>query len=211
MSKRSIILVKILTHILCLLPAAKLVYGWLNDDLGANPIERLLHRTGIWAIAILCISLTITPLRYFRQLNWLIQFRRLLGMYAFVYALAHFAIYIGLDQEFEWRTISKEISKRPFVTVGFASFVLLVPLAATSTKFAIKLLTGRRWNLLHRLVYPALILAVVHFWWLTKKDITDPALYALAAAVLLGVRLAGMLLRKSRNTSDKKPNAKSAL
>jgi sulfoxide reductase heme-binding subunit YedZ len=182
-------IVKAALHVLCLLPLARLVVKYFTDDLTANPIEFITHSTGTWTLVLLLASLTITPLRKIKALNWTIKLRRMLGLYAFLYVCLHFTTYLWLDHFFDWARITQDIAKRPYVTVGFAAFVLLVPLALTSTKAAIRWLTGKRWQQLHRLVYVAAIGGVVHFYWLVKADITQPVLYAIVLSVLLGIRL----------------------
>jgi sulfoxide reductase heme-binding subunit YedZ len=182
-------IVKAALHVLCLLPLVRLVVKYFTDDLTANPIEFITHSTGTWTLVLLLASLTITPLRKIKALNWTIKLRRMLGLYAFLYVCLHFTTYLWLDHFFAWARITQDIAKRPYVTVGFAAFVLLVPLALTSTKAAIRWLTGKRWQQLHRLVYVAAIGGVVHFYWLVKADITEPAIYASVLAVLLGLRL----------------------
>ena len=176
-------------HVFCLLPLVRLIVKYFNDDLTANPIEFLTHSTGTWTLVILLASLSITPLRKIKALNWIIKFRKMLGLYAFGYVCLHFTIYIWLDHFFDWARIGEDIAKRPYVTVGFAAFVMLVPLALTSNKFSIRKLTGKRWQQLHWLVYPAAICGVVHYYWLVKADITQPAIYALILLLLFGIRL----------------------
>ncbi|MFV8825583.1 sulfite oxidase heme-binding subunit YedZ [Thauera sp. WH-2] len=183
-----IVAAKTLIFILCLLPAIHLALGWQANTLGANPIETLTHATGEWALRLLLITLVVTPLRRLSGLHWLLRLRRMLGLFAFAYALAHFAIYLWLDQFFDVNAIALDILDRPFITVGFAAFVLMIPLAATSNSFAIRRLGGRRWQSLHRSTYAVAIFAVVHFWWLVKADISEPLLYASILAVLLGLR-----------------------
>ncbi len=180
---------KLILHFLCWLPLVRLIIAWYRDDLTANPIEFLTHSTGTWALVILLASLSITPLRKIKALNWIIKFRKMLGLYAFLYVCLHFTIYIVLDHFFDWARIGQDIAKRPYVTVGFAAFVMLVPLALTSNKFSIRKLTGKRWQQLHWLVYPAAICGVVHYYWLVKADITQPAIYALILLLLFGIRL----------------------
>lgn len=181
--------IKVVLHLLCLLPLVRLIVKYFNDDLTANPIEFLTHSTGTWALVILLASLSITPLRKIKSLNWIIKFRKMLGLYAFLYVCLHFTIYIWLDHFFEWARIGQDIAKRPYVTVGFAAFVMLVPLALTSNKFSIRKLMGKRWQQLHWLVYPAAICGVVHYYWLVKADITQPVIYALILMLLFSVRL----------------------
>ncbi len=161
----------------------------LNRDLGANPIEAITHLTGTWTLVFLLVGLSLTPLRQLSGLNWLIRLRRLIGLYAFFYALLHFTTYIWLDQFFDLASVSKDIFKRPFITVGFAGFVLLIPLALTSTKAAIRYLSGKRWQQLHRVVYVCAICGAVHYLWLVKADITLPVVYGCVLAVLLSYRV----------------------
>ncbi|MCK2125109.1 sulfoxide reductase heme-binding subunit YedZ [Thauera aromatica] len=187
-SARRISSIKALLFVLCLLPAARLALGWQADTLGANPVETLTRDSGEWALRFLLLTLTVTPLRRLSGLHWLLRLRRMLGLYAFAYAAAHFALYLWLDQFFDWGAIARDLLERPFISVGFAAFVLLLPLAATSNAFAIGRLGGRRWQALHRAVYGIAILAVVHFWWLVKADLREPLLYAAILAVLLGLR-----------------------
>jgi sulfoxide reductase heme-binding subunit YedZ len=186
---RFLLPLKIAVFALCLLPLARL--GWLgfNDGLGANPIEFITRSTGTWTLTFLLITLGVTPLRKLSGWQWLIRLRRMLGLFAFFYASLHFVTYIWLDQFFDLHGIYKDILKRPFITVGFASFVMLIPLAATSTNAMVKRLGGKRWQRLHRLVYLIAIGGVVHYWWLVKKDITQPAIYGTILAVLLGYRI----------------------
>ncbi len=198
--------IKVLLHLLCLFPLVRLIVKYFNDDLTANPIEFLTHSTGTWALVILLASLAITPLRKIKALNWIIKFRKLLGLYAFLYVCLHFSIYIGLDHFFAWARIVDDIAKRPYVTVGFAAFVMLVPLALTSNKFSIRKLTGKRWQQLHWLVYPAAICGVVHYYWLVKADITEPLMYAAALAVLLGIRIFYKLKPQARSPREYKPD-----
>jgi len=182
--------------ILCLFPLARLGYLAATGGLTANPIEFITRSTGTWTLVFLLATLSVTPLRRWSGWNWLIKFRRMLGLYAFFYALLHFITYIWLDQFFDLTEIAKDILKRPFITVGFTSFVLLIPLAATSTNVMVKRLGGKQWQQLHRFVYLISIGGVVHYWWLVKKDVTDPLIYALVLALLLGVRLVWWRVKK---------------
>ncbi|MDD5390895.1 MAG: sulfoxide reductase heme-binding subunit YedZ [Gallionellaceae bacterium] len=195
MSPRQFSALKTGLFLLCLVPLANLVYGLLSDTLGANPIEALTRGLGDWTLRFLLITLAVTPLRRLSGLNWLLKLRRMLGLFTFFYALLHFASYVWLDQFFDWAAIWKDIVKRPFITVGFASLLLLTPLAATSTNAMIKRLGGRRWQLLHRAVYAIGLFAVLHYWWMVKKDITQPAIYAVLLTLLLGLRVYWMLRR----------------
>ncbi len=173
---------------LCLLPLAQL--GWLGwtDRLGANPIELITRHLGTWTLNFLLVTLAVTPLRHLSGWHWLIRLRRMLGLYAFFYALLHFLTYLWLDQFFDWASIARDIAKRPFITAGFTAFLLLIPLAATSNGAMLKRLGGRRWTQLHRTAYAIAILGVIHYWWLVKKDVTLPLLYAVLLGALLGFR-----------------------
>ena len=159
------------------------------DALGANPIEAINRELGDWALRFLLLTLAVTPLRQLTGRHELVRLRRMLGLFAFFYATLHVASYAGLDQQFNWDEIVKDIIKRPFITVGFVSFVLLLPLAATSTNAMVRRLGGRRWRNLHRLVYVIGAGAVLHFFWMVKSDIREPLVYAVLLALLLGYRL----------------------
>jgi sulfoxide reductase heme-binding subunit YedZ len=172
----------------CSVPAGQLIYNTLTDNLGVNPIETITRFTGSWTLIFLLITLSVTPLRKISGWNGLIKFRRMLGLFAFFYALLHFATYMVLDHFFDFQTILKDIIKRPYVTAGFTSFVLMIPLAITSTTGMIRRL-GRRWQQLHRLVYVVAIGGVIHFYWLVKADIRRPVMYGTILALLLGYRL----------------------
>lgn len=173
---------------LCLLPLARLMVLGGTGGLGANPIEFITRSTGTWTLVGLLLTLSVTPLRRLSGRAELIRYRRMLGLFSFFYACLHFVTYIWLDQFFDLAAIAKDIVKRPFITVGFATFVLLIPLAATSTHAMMRRL-GRRWQQLHRLIYPIVLLAVVHYLWLVKKDLTTPLVYGTVALVLLALRL----------------------
>lgn len=172
------------------LPLAALVHAVLFDplSLGANPAERILHETGDWCLQFLLLTLAVTPLRRVSGWNWPIRFRRMLGLFAFAYGVLHLAAYVSFDQYFEVAAILKDIVKRPFITVGFAALVLMTPLAVTSTKGWIRRMGAERWNRLHKAVYAVAVLGVVHYWWLVKRDITWPLVYAVILAGLLGTR-----------------------
>lgn len=179
---------KPVVFLLCLIPFAQLAFNAYTGDLGANPIETITRFTGSWCLIILIASLAVTPLRRITGRNELIKFRRMLGLFAFFYAALHFATYMVLDLYFDFPAIVKDVLKRPYITVGFTAFVLMIPLAATSTAGMIRRL-GKRWQLLHYLVYVVAILGVVHFYWLVKADISRPAQYGAVLALLLGYRL----------------------
>lgn len=197
---------KAVLFFVCLIPLARLAWLGYSGGLGANPIEFITRSTGTWTLVLLLVTLSITPLRRLTGYNALIRLRRMLGLFAFFYACLHFTTYIWLDQFFELVSILKDIKKRPFITVGFACFVLLLPLAATSTNAMMRRL-GRRWQQLHRLVYLIAIGGVVHYWWLVKKDITQPALYALVLAILLGYRLTVWVQARKRVAPPSAPIA----
>ncbi len=173
------------------LPIAMLAWAVVFDplSLGANPAERILHETGDWCLQFLLITLAVTPLRRITGWNWPIKFRRMLGLFAFAYGVLHLSAYVAFDQYFDIAGIVKDIWKRPFITVGFAALVLMTPLAITSTRGWIRRMGGAQWNRLHKAVYAVTILGVVHYWWLVKRDITWPVVYALILALLLGYRL----------------------
>lgn len=173
----------------CLIPLIRLIWFGINNQLGTNPIEFITHSTGTWTLNFLLITLCITPLRQLSGWSWLIKLRRMVGLYVFFYACLHFITYIWLDQFFDVAAIVKDVIKRPFITVGFAAFILLIPLAITSTNAMLKKLGGKHWQSLHRLIYLIAILGVLHFWWLVKKDITEPLIYAVILASLLGYRV----------------------
>lgn len=171
----------------CLLPMLRAIWIVASGQ-AVNPIEFALHSTGTWALVLLLLTLTVTPLRQMTGWNSLIRYRRMLGLFSFFYAALHFTIWLGVDNFFDWASILKDIVRRPFITVGFGAFLILLALALTSTNAAMRRLK-RNWGRLHRLVYPAAILAVLHYWWLVKLDITQPAIYATVLAILLLWRL----------------------
>ena len=193
MRQPRIVAAKALLHAAALTPLAILgvqvweVWRTGNDALGADPVAEIEHRLGLWALRLLMATLAITPLRQLTGQPVLVRFRRMLGLYAFFYACLHLSAYLVLDLRGYWTLIFEEIAKRPYITVGFSAWLLLLPLAVTSTKGWIKRL-GRNWARLHKLVYAAGVLAVLHFWWLVKSDIREPALYAGILALLLGWR-----------------------
>lgn len=175
--------------LLCLAPFFLLLWGAFTNNLGANPKEAITHETGDWILNFLLITLAISPLRQVTGWNWLIRFRRMAGLFAFFYASLHFAIYCLFIEAFNWTTIAQDIVTRPYITVGFLSLVLMLPLAITSTKGWIKRLGGKRWQLLHRLIYLSAIAGVLHYLWLVKLDITYPLRYGIVLAVLLLIRV----------------------
>ncbi|MBI5921434.1 MAG: sulfoxide reductase heme-binding subunit YedZ [Betaproteobacteria bacterium] len=187
--KRHVGLFKIALFAVCLIPLLRLVWGAWNDTLGANPIEFITRSLGSWALNFLLITLCVTPLRKLTGWNWLLQLRRMLGLYVFFYASLHLSTYLWLDKFFDWQEIVKDIFKRPFITIGMSAFAMLLPLALTSTKGMVRRLGGLHWQRLHRLIYVIAICAVVHYWWLVKLDVSLPAIYSVLLCILLGFRL----------------------
>ncbi|MEN3291817.1 MAG: methionine sulfoxide reductase heme-binding subunit [Burkholderiales bacterium] len=176
---------------LALLPFVRLVVFALTDRLGANPIEFITRNTGDWTLYFLCITLAVTPLRRLSKWNWLIKLRRMLGLFAFFYAAMHFTTFLWFDHFFELDEMLKDVVKRPFITVGFTAFVLLIPLAATSTNGMIKRLGARRWQGLHRAIYLIAPLGILHFWWMKagKSDFAQPILFGTIVGLLLLMRV----------------------
>ncbi|MBZ0132188.1 MAG: sulfoxide reductase heme-binding subunit YedZ [Rhodocyclaceae bacterium] len=197
-SLRQLAAIKAVCFIACLGPLAQLAWLGFADGLGANPIEYITRHLGTWTLNFLLVTLAVTPLRHISGWHWLIRLRRMLGLYAFFYAALHFLTYIWLDQFFDWASIVKDIAKRPFITAGFTAFLLLIPLAATSNTAMVKRLGGRRWTQLHRSVYAIAIIGVIHYWWLVKKDITLPLLYAVLLGALLGFRALRLARERQR-------------
>jgi sulfoxide reductase heme-binding subunit YedZ len=186
--------IKPLIWVLCLAPTAYL--GWLawKQDLTANPIERITHFTGDWALRLIIVTLAITPLRRLLLQPDLIRFRRLIGLFAFFYACLHFLTYVVLDHFFDFGEMARDVVKRPYITAGFTAFILLIPLAVTSTTGWIRHLGGKRWQNLHRLIYVTAVAAVIHYYWLVKSDKRLPIFYG----CLVGLELAArVVLRKS--------------
>ena len=175
--------------LLCLTPLAHLGLSAVRDGLGANPVEAITHSTGTWALFFLCVTLTTSPLRRVLHQNWLIRFRRMFGLFAFFYGCLHLATYIWLDKSFDFSEMVKDVYKRPFITAGFTAFLLMVPLAATSTSGMIRRLGGRRWQMLHRIVYFSAIAGAIHYYWLVKSDETVPLRFAAIVGTLLTYRL----------------------
>ena len=191
-------LAKPVVFLLCLLPFFWLFYGAATNKLGANPAEYVIRSTGDWTLRFLCIVLAVTPLRVLTSTPQLARFRRMLGLFVYFYVVLHLLSYSGFDMGFDVPDIAKDIAKRPFILVGFSAFVLLTPLAATSFNRAIKALGGKRWQLLHRLVYPSAGLGLLHFFWMRagKNNFNEVAVYAAIMAVLLGWRAAQFLKKK---------------
>jgi len=182
---------KPLVFIACALPAAWMLagaFGIADAHLGADPVREIIHRCGKTTLNLLLITLAVTPLRQITGWSHVLRLRRMLGVWAFTYAVLHFTAYFWLDRGLDWRTIGEDIVKRPYITIGMLALLALIPLAATSTNGMMRRLK-RRWQTLHRLIYPIAILGVWHFWWQVKKDIREPLIYAGILAVLLGWRL----------------------
>ena len=180
--------IKVCVWIVCLIPFVRLLAGAITGQLGTNPIELITRSTGTWTLVFLCCTLAVSPVRQITGWVWLAKLRRLLGLFTYFYVCLHLTTWIWFDQWFDLSDMIRDVIKRPFITVGMAAFLLLTPLALTSNKVAMKRL-GRRWAVLHRLVYLIAVLAVVHYWWMVKKDLTQPIIYAVVVAGLLGWRV----------------------
>ena len=202
-TNRQITAIKSMLFIVALLPLARLIWFGFTDDLGANPIEFITRNTGDWTLYFLCMTLAVTPLRRFSKWNWLIKLRRMLGLFAFFYAALHFITFLWFDHFFDIDEMLKDVVKRPFITVGFIAFLLLIPLAMTSTNGMVRRLGGRRWQWLHRMIYVIVPLGILHFWWMKagKHDFTQPILFGVIVAVLLGLRVYWKLARKRQVNS----------
>ena len=185
--------------LLCLVPLGLLAIDAFNDGLTANPIEYITRTTGIWTLRLVMVTLAVTPLRKLFGWNYLARVRRMLGLFTFFYATLHFTTYVWLDQFFDIASILADIPKRPFILAGFTAFVLFIPLAITSTAGWVKRMGGKRWQLLHRLVYVSAIAGVVHYLWLVKADTSRPLIYGGILAVLLGYRIIGILSKNRRS------------
>ena len=192
-------LAKIAIFLAALLPLAALAWRGFHDGLGANPIEVITHTTGDWTLRLILTTLAVTPLRKLTRQYWLIGVRRELGLFAFFYGLLHFTTYIWLDKFFDLHEMIKDVYKRPFITAGFTAFVLLIPLAVTSTAGWIRRLGGKNWQRLHRLIYVSAIVGVIHYIWLVKADVRKPLQYAFVLSLLLLYRVGAWIarLRKS--------------
>jgi sulfoxide reductase heme-binding subunit YedZ len=193
--------IKGVLFVLALLPFARLVLFTFTDRLGANPIEFITRNTGDWTLYFLCITLTVTPLSRLTRSTFLVRMRRMFGLFAFFYVCLHFMTFIWFDHFFDLAEMWKDILKRPFITVGFTAFVLLIPLALTSTNKMIRRLGGKRWLWLHRLIYIIVPLGVLHFWWMKagKNLLEQPIIFSAIVAVLLLTRLIPRKTRRQRN------------
>lgn len=188
---RQLKLLKGVLFVAACMPFLRLVIFTITDQLGANPVEFITRNTGDWTLYFLCITLAVTPLRRLTGWNWLVRLRRMLGLFAFFYVSLHFLTFLWFDHFFDVEAMLKDVVKRPFITVGFGAFVLLIPLAATSTNAMIKRLGGKRWQVLHRLIYLIAPLGILHYWWMKagKNDFSQPILFGLIVAALLLLRL----------------------
>ncbi len=173
----------------CLTPLALLLYDFYREELGANPVETITNTTGIWTLRLIVATIAITPLRWATGLNQLINYRRAIGLFAFFYGRLHFLTYFILDHQLAFGGLWDDVVKRPYITAGFTAFVLMIPLAITSTTGWIRRMGGKRWNLLHRLVYITALAAVLHYFWKVKLDATYPIYYGIGVTILLGIRL----------------------
>jgi len=182
--------IKRFLFVLALLPLARVIWMGFHDRLGANPIEYITRASGDWTLYFLCMTLAITPLRKLTGQVWLLKLRRMLGLYCFFYACLHFTTFIWFDHFFDLAEMWKDVKKRPFITVGFTAFLLLWPLALTSTHAMVRKL-GRRWQTLHRLIYVVAVLAILHFWWMRagKNNFAEPIIFGAIVALLLGLRI----------------------
>ena len=188
MSLSRLHIVKAVLFILCLVPATLLGWNFFHDQLGANPFEALTRESGEWTLRFLLVTLLMTPLRDVLHQSWPLQLRRMLGLYSFFYACLHLLTYLWFDQFFDWQEITKDILKRPFITAGITAWLLLLPLALTSTNGMMRRL-GKNWKRLHRCIYLIAVLGVLHFIWLVKADLREPLIYAATLTLLLGYRL----------------------
>jgi sulfoxide reductase heme-binding subunit YedZ len=189
--------IKAAVFLLCLAPVGRLSWLALQSGLGANPIEYVTHDTGDWTLIFIVLTLSITPARKLLAQPQLIRFRRMLGLFAFFYGCLHFSTYLVLDKFFDIQEILQDVGRRRFITIGFTGLVLMIPLAITSTAGWIRRLGGRRWQMLHRLVYATALCGVVHYYWLVKSDTRKPVSYGIALFLLLGYRLAVLLKGRS--------------
>ncbi len=181
--------IKYAIFIVSLLPFAKLLLAFFNHTFGPDPVADITYVTGIWALNLLIASLVISPLRKLTHWNWLMRLRRTIAMFGFFYASLHVLAYLLFDHAFDWPDIGKDIAKHPYILAGLIGFVLMVPLALTSTTGMIRRMGGRYWQMLHRLAYPVAAAAVAHYFWLVKRDVTDPSIYAIILLILFCVRL----------------------
>jgi sulfoxide reductase heme-binding subunit YedZ len=194
---------KVVLFVICLIPLGDLVWRIIESNLGANPVEFLQHATGDWTLRFLIFTLCITPFRKLFKLPDLIRVRRMLGLFAFFYVCLHFLTYLGPDQSFDLAAMWKDVAKRPFITVGFLGFVLLIPLAITSTAGWIRRLGGKRWQMLHRAIYLSAVAGVIHYYWMVKSDVREPLFYGALVGILLLWRLGDWLVKRGKRAPVK--------
>lgn len=199
---------KVPVFLLCLVPAGIIVWEGFHGDWGPNPTQFLEHATGDWILRFLAITLTVTPLSKIAGLKQLVRFRRMLGLFAFFYAFIHFSLYLGLDQVLDFHGVWADVMKRKYITVGFTGFVLMIPLAITSTAGMVRRMGYRRWQMLHRAIYVSAVAGVIHFYWLVKSDVHLPLIYAAIMAVLLGWRLYAWYSNRGRKPPLRTPARK---
>jgi sulfoxide reductase heme-binding subunit YedZ len=200
MPKRAVTILKVVVWFACLVPLAQLVYQTITNTLGPDPTATITHQTGFWALRFLLACLAITPLRRLTpHLAWLIRFRKMFGNYAFFYATLHLLTYVALYSQFSVPTMWTDVLKRRFITVGFAAWLLMLPLALTSTTWAIRKMGGKRWQALHRLIYACAVLGVIHYWWIVKPGVRTPMLATVVLALLLLARIAWTLSRTRKS------------
>jgi sulfoxide reductase heme-binding subunit YedZ len=188
--------VKPVVWLICLAPLALLVYDGFTDNLTANPIEMITNTTGIWTLRLIVATIAITPLRWVTGINQLINYRRVIGLFAFFYGCLHFTTFFQFDHQFDFAAMWKDVQERPYITAGFTAFVLMIPLAITSTTGWIRRIGGKRWNLLHKLIYVTALAAVLHYFWKVKLDATNPIYYGVIVVFLLGLRVWRNVARK---------------
>ncbi len=205
-SARQVSAIKAVVFVLGLIPVAKMAYLTFTGQL-VEPLEHITRGTGDWTLYFLCITLAVTPLRKLSGLNWLLKLRREVGLFSFFYAFLHFMTFLWFDHFFDVAEMWKDVVKRPFITVGFIAFVLLIPLAATSTNAMIRKLGGKRWQWLHRLIYIIAPLGILHFWWMkaAKHNFQQPIIFGCIVALLLGMRLYWKLTKPTRTAAPARP------
>jgi sulfoxide reductase heme-binding subunit YedZ len=192
---------KVVVFLTCLAPLGLIIWGILSHDFDANPPQLIEHATGDWTIRFLVFTLAVTPLRKLLHMPQLIRFRRMIGLFAFFYVCLHFTTYLWIDKFFSWSSIWDDLHKRTYIILGFTGFVLLIPLAITSTAGWIRRLGGKRWQMLHRLIYAAAVAGVIHYYWLVKSDVRKPLLYAFLVGILLAWRLGAWILDRKQHSA----------
>lgn len=198
---RQLSVIKGVVFLLALLPLCRLVWGGVVGQLGANPLEFITWNTGDWTLYFICMTLAVTPLRRLSGWNWLVRLRRMIGLFAFFYATLHFTTFFWFDHFFDVQEMLKDVAKRPFILVGFTAFVLLIPLAVTSTNGMVKRLGAKRWQWLHRLIYVIAALGILHFWWMRagKHNFEEPIIFGTIVAVLLLLRVMWVVQKRLKD------------